>query len=101
MTESLRDRQKQMARELIMQAAADLIVESGLDSLALADVAERAGVSKRTLYNYFENRETLLAEMSQWSADLTIGAGGAMRPEGLDTLPELIQGVWRGWDQEE
>lgn len=97
MVESLRDKQKQVARELIMQAAADLIVEAGLESLSLADVAARAGVSKRTLYNYFDSRETLLAAIGAWSDQLTIEMGGALAPEGLDTLPEVIQAVWRTW----
>lgn len=97
MAESLRDKQKQVARELILQAAADLIVEVGLEAVALVDIAERAGVSKRTLYNYFDSRETLLAELSAWSDELTLELGGYLVPGSLDTLPEVIQAVWRTW----
>ena len=97
MTDSLRDRQKQVARETILRAAADLIVESGLESLSLADVAHRAGVAKRTLYNYFDSRETLLSELGRWSDDLTLEQGGYLVPEGLDRLPQMIPAVWRTW----
>jgi AcrR family transcriptional regulator len=100
MAESLRDRQKQVARELILRAAADLIVESGLEALSLAAVAEQAGVSKRTLYNYFDSRETLLAELGRWSDELTLEQGGYLVPEGLDTLPDYIQAVWRTWAEQ-
>lgn len=100
MTPSLRERQRQVAREMIMQAAADLIVERGLENLSLADVAERAGVSKRTLYNHFESRETLLHDIGRWSEQLTLEHGGAVRPEGLDTLPDVIRAVWRTWDRQ-
>ncbi len=86
-----------MARELIMQTAADLIADQGLEDLSLADVAAQAGVSKRTLYNHFENRETLLTEIGRWSDQLTLELGGYLRPEGLDTLPEMLQAVWRTW----
>ncbi len=81
----------------MLQAAADLIAESGLESLSLAAVAERAGVSKRTLYNYFDSRETLFTELSRWSDELTLEQGGFLVPEGLDRLPDMIQAVWRTW----
>lgn len=97
MAGSLRDRQKQVARELILQAAADEIVERGLEELSLQEVADRAGVSKRTLYNYFDTRETLLVELGRWSDELTLEMGGFLDPEGLDTLPDMIPAVWRTW----
>ncbi len=95
--EKLRDAQRRMARERIMQAAADLIVEEGLEALSLADVVARAGVSRRTLYNHFDSREMLLAEIGRWSDELTLEQGGALRPDGLDTLPDVVQAVWRTW----
>jgi AcrR family transcriptional regulator len=97
MTDTLRDRQKQVARELILQAAADEIVEGGLEQLSLQAVAERAGVSKRTLYNYFDSRETLLAAIGEWSDELTLEMGGYLVPTGLDELPMMVRAVWRTW----
>ena len=98
MTDTLRDKQRQLAREAILNAAADEIVERGLESLSLQAVATRAGVSHRTLYNYFETRERLLADLIQWSDDLTLKHGGHLVPRGLDTLPDLIREVWRSWE---
>ena len=86
-----------MARETMLQAAADLIAENGIEALSIGDVAERAGVSKRTLYNYFENREALFADLSRWSEELTLKHGGYLMPEGLDQLPTMVQAVWRTW----
>lgn len=96
--EPLRVKQKEVARELILQAAADEIVESSLEELSLQAVATRAGVSKRTLYNYFESRETLLASLVGWSDELTLEMGGYLVPETLDTMPEVVTAVWRTWD---
>lgn len=98
MTESLRQKQKQVARTLILQATADEIVTSGLENLSLQAVAKRAGVSNRTLYNYFENRDTLLAELLRWSDELTLELGGSLIPRGLAELPEQVRAVWRTWD---
>lgn len=81
-----------------MQAAADLIAEDGLEALNLGDVVERAGVSRRTLYNHFDSREALLAEIGRWSDELTVEQGGALRPKGLDTLPELVPTLWKTWE---
>jgi AcrR family transcriptional regulator len=97
MVDSLRDRQKQVARELILQAASDEIVDKGLEDVSLQAVADRAGVSKRTLYNYFDSREALLAGISDWSDQLTLEMGGYLMPAGLDALPEMIPAVWRTW----
>ena len=95
---SLRAKQKQVAQELILQAAADEIVELGIERLSLQAVADRAGVSKRTLYNYFDSREALLSAIVDWSDELTLAMGGSLAPDGLDTLDQVIPALWRTWD---
>ena len=93
----LRDQQRRLTRELILRAAADEIVEGGLEGLALQAVAERAGVSKRTLYNYFDSREALLGGINDFSDDLTIDHGGRVLPNGLDDLPTVLRANYRSW----
>ncbi len=97
MIETLRDQQRRLARELILQAAADEIVDHGLERLSLQAVADRAGVAKRTLYNHFDSRENLLTELGAYSDELTIELGGALVPAGLDDLPETVARVWASW----
>ena len=96
-TESLRVRQKRIAREEILNSAAELIVEAGTESIALTDVAERAGVSTRTLYNYFESREALFVAVSERFATISRELGGYDMPERMDTLPDVIRANWRAW----
>src|SRR5262249_21205413 len=43
----------------ILRAALDAFVENGFAATRLEDIAERAGVSKGTLYLYFESKEAL------------------------------------------
>jgi AcrR family transcriptional regulator len=43
----------------ILSAALEAFVENGFAATRLEDVAQRAGVSKGTLYLYFENKEAL------------------------------------------
>lgn len=59
-TESLRNRQKQQRREAILAAARALVTEIGYDAVTLEMIAERAELTKPTLYAYFENRDDLI-----------------------------------------
>lgn len=52
-------RRKEARPEEITAAALDVFVERGYANARLEDVAARAGVSKGTLYLYFENKEEL------------------------------------------
>ena len=52
-------RRKYARPEEILAAALDLFVERGFATTRLDYVAARAGVSKGTLYLYFENKEDL------------------------------------------
>lgn len=96
--ESLRDRQKRVAREAILQAAADEIAERGLGEFSLQDVAARAGVSARTLYNYFDSRDALFLALGHWSNELAVDQGGANDIPQLDELPETVSRMWRIWE---
>lgn len=53
------ERRKQARPAELLAAALDLFVEKGYAGTRLEDVAMRAGVSKGTLYLYFENKEDL------------------------------------------
>jgi AcrR family transcriptional regulator len=54
-----------MARQRILDAAADLAEEDGAHSLSLERVADRAGVSKGGLLYHFHTKEELLTAMLQ------------------------------------
>lgn len=56
----LRDRKKRETRRAIHRAALELAAEVGVDHVTVAHIAERAGVSTRTLFNYFPSREAAL-----------------------------------------
>jgi AcrR family transcriptional regulator len=59
----------QLARRArIVEAAVALMTEREYDKVQVRDVAERGGVSLRTLYRYFASKEHLLAEaLVAWS----------------------------------
>ena len=47
------------ARTAILTAAIDLLLEQGLHAMSMDDVAQRAGVSKATIYRWWASKELL------------------------------------------
>jgi AcrR family transcriptional regulator len=56
----LRERKKQQTRETIARVALELFAEHGYEETTLADIADAADVSKRTIFAYFESKEDIL-----------------------------------------
>lgn len=60
-----RKRRKEARPTELMAAALSLFVEKGFSATRLDDVAARAGVSKGTLYLYFDNKDALFKAVIQ------------------------------------
>ncbi|MEQ8523957.1 TetR/AcrR family transcriptional regulator [Gracilimonas sp.] len=59
-TSERKEREKEQKKMLILESAEELILEKGLDHLNMDEVAERAEVSKGSLYHYFKNKTDLV-----------------------------------------
>jgi AcrR family transcriptional regulator len=90
---TLRSRQREFTRRLIVEALAGVIVENGIHDFSMEEVADRAGVSIRTLYRYFPNRDDLLSGLDEQLEILfTENVGGLHAYDrGLDLIPEMFQ----------
>jgi AcrR family transcriptional regulator len=67
-TSTLRDRQVAQTRELILDAVTTLLGDRRADEVSTRDIAATAGVSERTVYRHFPDRDALLEGLSQrWS----------------------------------
>lgn len=60
----------QKAHKAVLDAAADLLLSRGLSSVSMDEVAERAGVSKATIYRWWPTKETLALDAlyTEWAA---------------------------------
>ena len=62
-TRARREREKKERRLSILRAAREVFFEHGFHGATVDSVAERAEVSKGTVYLYFESKETILAHL--------------------------------------
>ena len=53
----LRERKRAQTRHLLEEAAVGLALRDGLDKVTVDAISERAGVSPRTFFNYFDTKE--------------------------------------------
>lgn len=57
---NLRELRRQRTREAIVDAAAELFLERGFDQVSVLEVAQRAGVVEKTVFNHFPVKEGLV-----------------------------------------
>jgi AcrR family transcriptional regulator len=58
--ESLRERKKRLTREAIFAAAQALFTERGFDDVTVAEIADAANISVKTLFTYISAKDELL-----------------------------------------
>jgi len=68
----------------ILEAAAAVFAERGFRAARVADVAERAGIGKGTVYEYFRSKEDLFLRLFDWYASAAFDSmvGELERPTG-------------------
>ena len=82
------------ARERLVVAAVDLFYEQGYDATTVAQIADRAGVTKSTFFRHFpDKRELLVAGQESLSALLVEGITAA--PAGATPLAAVAVGLER------
>lgn len=66
----LRERKKRATWQAIRDAALRLINDRGYDAVSLDEIAEAAGVSRTTLFNYFASKEAIVLDPAPQDFDL-------------------------------
>ncbi len=87
-TPGLRERKKQQVRDRISGVATNLILQRGFDAVSVAEIAEAAGVSRMTVFNYFPRKEDMffdrVPELTGYLVDGIRGrAAGVSAPAAL------------------
>jgi AcrR family transcriptional regulator len=63
------------ARQALLVAAMELLLDQGLHAMSMDDVARRAGVSKATIYRWWPSKERLALDAlaAEWAPSATTG----------------------------
>ena len=92
----LRERKKARTRVQISDIATRLFLDRGFDEVTVAEVAKVAGVSVKTVFNYFGSKEDLLFDREpEWLA--AIDRLVASREPGRGLIPVLQADVEVRW----
>jgi AcrR family transcriptional regulator len=94
---ALRDGDEQSLREYLIATAARLIAQPGTGSLTVREIAREAQVADGVLYNYFEDKEDLLANALLAHVASVMGSAPPLLPEPgtgalADNLRRFIDG---------
>lgn len=92
------DTRAQRSRDRIMTALAEVAAEKGVAGFSVQEVADRAGVSHRTVYRHYETREALLDGYARW-LDLRLrDQGSVTEPDSAATIPASAAEVFTRFD---
>ena len=94
-----RQRRKEARPQELLDAALDLFVEKGFAATRSEEVAQRAGVSKGTLYLYYPSKEELLKEVIRHNMVNHIAQGIDIAEQFTGPTSELLMLVYREWWQ--
>lgn len=61
-------------KQEIIEGAIDLFYENGLDNTSMQDIANRIGISKGTLYFYYDSKNSLIQDTYQYCYQMDIDA---------------------------
>ncbi|HXQ13713.1 MAG TPA: helix-turn-helix domain-containing protein [Caulobacteraceae bacterium] len=81
--------------EAIVEAAAQILERDGADAFSTGSVAERAGVSIGTLYQYFPDKQAILAAAAKRELGEDSAAPPARRRALIEALIAMVEGLGR------
>ncbi|CAN3702954.1 MULTISPECIES: TetR/AcrR family transcriptional regulator [unclassified Microbacterium] len=88
-------RRRENTRTRLMDAAAEMFAEVGIDSASVEAVCERAGFTRGAFYSNFASKEELFLALCARSAEQTISAVRervtSIEDRGLDATGEVLQ----------
>jgi AcrR family transcriptional regulator len=96
-TEPRFERRKDARPKELIDAALDLFVQHGYAATRLDEVATRAGVSKGTLYLYFESKEELFKAVVRTNVVPLIAQAEQLLEQFTGTSEELFRALVMGW----
>ena len=89
-------REKEERHRLILEKAKELILEQGVISFTMQDIAKACELSKATLYLYFKSKDAILMEILEDAASTFVDYTQSRIPEGSTGL-QAMHALWTGY----
>ena len=83
-------RPRASSRETLAEAACELFLEQGYDATSVAEITQRAGVSRSSFFNYFSSKSDVLWSGLDARIDAALIALGAI---GADADAAAVRGI--------
>ncbi|KJS81349.1 MAG: hypothetical protein JM58_17130 [Peptococcaceae bacterium BICA1-8] len=81
-------------KQLILEAAFEVFTKKGFHSTKVEEIAERAGIGKGTIYEYFKSKADVFHEMYIWYVDkyfAELEEGLLIETEPVDKLLKIVK----------
>ena len=90
-------------RTALLEALDHHLREESLDSINIADISRRAGVTRSAFYFYFENKASAVAALMEEMYDESSAAAEHLRGDGTpaENIEAMIRALFSTWDKHE
>ncbi len=91
---------KQRRRQIILDASQELFNEKGFIEVTVSDIAKRAKMGRRTLYDYFRTKDEILLVIREKMLDeLHLFEYSVDCDDDYEKLISLVDQLWNHWKQ--
>lgn len=97
-TTATADTRAERSRDRIMRALGDVVAEKGVAGFSVQEVADRAGVSHRTVYRHYDTRDALLDGYARWLDERLVASGGVTGVQEAGSIPDDAATTYRLFD---
>ncbi len=94
----LRDRKRAQTRARIEHAAVELVLRDGLEHTTVDAISDRAEVSSRTFFNYFDSKEDAILGLREFDLSAQTVAEHLARHDGADILESIVSLLFTALD---
>jgi AcrR family transcriptional regulator len=90
-------------RTALLEALDHHLRESSLDSINIADISRRAGVTRSAFYFYFDNKAAAVAALMEEMYDESMVAADHLHGDGspAERVEAMVRGLFGAWERHE
>ncbi|MEP7128075.1 MAG: TetR/AcrR family transcriptional regulator [Chitinophagales bacterium] len=80
-------------RERILEAAQELFYSYGIRSITMDDIARHLSISKKTIYQYFDDKHQIVHVLCKMDCDSNVERMLSIANNSLDAIDEILQSM--------